>query len=179
MSSATTRACRASGEAPGDSAGSMIASVRLPAFVVAEQRGEVDVEAQVVAGVFEVAARAGGVVVLGGGVEAVEGEALGLRPLLVVVAHPGDERAVVVLVAPAVGEAVAHDRVEVLVAALDVVVDEEGGAAAGLQGDRAEALLRQPGEEVVAEPPEGGLGVGVGSPRPSSSHDGGTTSRMS
>jgi hypothetical protein len=73
----------------------------------------------------------------------------------VVLAHPDDQLPVGVQLAEGVGEAVAHHRVEVADAFLDEVVDREGGDAVGLEGDRAEAVLGQLGEQLVADPAEG------------------------
>lgn len=137
-----------------------------PEFVVACEADEVEVgvegevKGQVVGGVFEVGAGAGGLGVFQWGVEAVEGESFCWGAGPVVLADPGDQFAVGGQLSEAVGEAVGHHRVEGSGALLDVVVHGECGDAVGFEGDRAEAEADEWGEEFVADLSEGRFLVG-------------------
>lgn len=111
-------------------------------------------------GVFEVAARAGRAHVLHLGVDAVEGEAFRGRAGPVVLAHPGDQLPVWGQFAAAERDAFAHHLVEVAGPLLDMGVHGQRGHAVGFQGDRAEALIDELGEQFVADAREGRFLVG-------------------
>ncbi len=131
-----------------------------PPLVLPEEPREVDVPPQVVARPLQVGPRTGRAHHLRGGVEPVERDPLVGRQVLVVVPHPRDQPPVPLQLPQPVREPVPHRRVERPHALPHVVVHDERRRPVGLDGDRPEPVLDQPGEQLVAHPLERRFEVG-------------------